>query len=54
MALHYILSQQLNHKPDFPLLSVPDIKFALAMTLPRKISTLEQVFATITNRHKQH
>ncbi len=53
MALHYILIHKLNHQQELPLLSVPDIKFALAMTLPRKTSTLEQVAAAIQQRHKQ-
>lgn len=53
MALHYMLIQKINHQQQLPLLSVPDIKFALAMTLPTKLTTQQQVCQTIIQRHKQ-
>jgi SRSO17 transposase len=53
MALHYMLIQKVNHQHTIPLLSCPDIKFALAMTLPSKITSQEQVWKTIRQRHKQ-
>jgi SRSO17 transposase len=53
MALHYMLIQKIKHQHTIPLLSCPDIKFALAMTLPSKITSEEQVWMTINQRHKQ-
>ena len=53
MALHYMLIQKVNHLQSIPLLSCPDIKFALAMTLPNKINSQEKVWMAIQHRHKQ-
>lgn len=53
MALHYILIQKLEHEHHIPLLSVPDIKFYLAQTLPKKASQTDQVWSLILKRHEQ-
>jgi SRSO17 transposase len=53
MALHYMLIQKVSHQHTIPLLSCPDIKFALARTLPSNITSQEQVWMTIRQRHKQ-
>jgi hypothetical protein len=53
MALYYMLVQKINHQQQLPLLSVPDLKFALAMTLPTNLTSQQQVCQTIIQRHKQ-
>ena len=54
MALHYILIQKIEHEEHIPLLSVPDIKFYLALTLPNKANQSdEQLWSLILKRHEQ-
>jgi SRSO17 transposase len=53
MALHYMLIQKIENQDKIPLLSCPDIKFFLAMTLKKKVETENQVFDLILNRHRQ-
>jgi hypothetical protein len=52
MALHYMLEQKVVHEEQIPLLSCPDIKFFLAMNLPRKASTEEQAWELVLKRHQ--
>ena len=52
MALHYMLEQKIKHEEMIPLLSCPDIKFFLAMNLPRKASTEERTWELILKRHE--
>lgn len=53
MALHYILEQKVLHEEEIPLLSVPDIKFFMAQTLPKKATSEQQVWSLILKRHEQ-
>lgn len=53
MALHYMLEQKVLHEEEIPLLSCPDIKLFLALTLPRKASSQAQVWGLIQKRHEQ-
>ena len=53
MALHYMVEQKIIHENEIPLLSCPDIKFFLALNLPRKTNTPEEVWNLIQKRHKQ-
>ena len=53
MALHYILEQKVLHEQEIPLLSVPDIKFFMAQTLPQKATSEQQVWSLIQKRHEQ-
>lgn len=52
MALHYILEQKVLHEKQIPLLSVPDIKFFMAQTLPKKATSPQQVWNLIQKRHQ--
>jgi len=52
MALHYMLEQKILHEEHIPLLSCPDIKFFLAMNLPRKATTEQQTWQAILKRHQ--
>ena len=52
MALHYMLEQKILHEEHIPLLSCPDIKFFLAMNLPRKATSEQQVWELILKRHE--
>lgn len=52
MALHYMLEQKVLNENEIPLLSCPDIKFFLALTLPQKARTSEQVWSLIQKRHQ--
>jgi SRSO17 transposase len=52
MALYYMLEQKIKHEEMIPLLSCPDIKFFLAMNLPRKASTEERTWELILKRHE--
>ncbi len=51
MALHYMLEQKIIHEEQIPLLSCPDIKFFMAMNLPRKATTENQAWHLIMKRH---
>lgn len=51
MALHYMLEQKIIHEETIPLLSCPDIKFFLAMNLPKKATTQQEVWELIHKRH---
>jgi len=53
MALHYILEQKVFHEEEIPLLSVPDIKFFMAQTLPKKATSEQEVWSLIQKRHEQ-
>jgi len=52
MALHYMLEQKILYEEHIPLLSCPDIKFFLAMNLPRKATSEQQVWDLICKRHE--
>jgi SRSO17 transposase len=52
MALHYMLEQKIVNEEHIPLLSCPDIKFFLAMNLPRKATSEQQVWDLILKRHE--
>lgn len=51
MALQYMIEQKIKHAVTVPLLSCPDIKFILAMNLPRKINNDQQLCNAIDKRH---
>ncbi len=53
MALHYMLEQKVAHANEIPLLSCPDIKLFLALTLPKKVKSEQEVWALIQKRHEQ-
>lgn len=53
MALHFMVEQKVVHQEEIPLLSCPDIKFFLALNLPRKAKNLGQVWGLIQKRHEQ-
>jgi len=53
MALQYMLEQKILHRKEIPLLSCPDIKFFLALTLTKKTENPEQVWNLIQKRHEQ-
>jgi len=53
MALHYMIEQKVIHENEIPLLSCPDIKFFLALNLPKKANTHDQIWSLIQKRHKQ-
>jgi len=53
MALQYMLEQKMLHQKEIPLLSCPDIKFFLALTLTKKTENPEQVWSLIQKRHQQ-
>lgn len=51
MALHFMIEQKVKHEQVIPLLSCPDIKFFLAMNLPRKAENEQQAWDLIKKRH---
>lgn len=53
MALHFMIEQKVRHEEAIPLLSCPDIKFFLALNLPRKANGEQQVWNLIQKRHEQ-
>ena len=53
MALHYMLEQKVKWKNEIPLLSCPDIKLFLALTLERKATDPHEVWNLIQVRHQQ-
>lgn len=53
MALHYMLEQKVLHEETIPLLSCPDIKFFMAMNLPQKAKSEQEVWNLIRKRHQQ-
>lgn len=53
MALHFMLEQRIRHQEVIPLLSCPDIKLFMALTLQRKNNDPEEVWKLIQGRHKQ-
>ena len=53
MALYYMVEQKIMHENEIPLLSCPDIKFFLALNLPRKTNTPDETWSLIQKRHKQ-
>ena len=53
MALHYMLEQKINAQNEIPLLSCPDIKLFMALTLQRKAEDAEAVWGLIQLRHQQ-
>lgn len=52
MALHYMLEEKVLNENEIPLLSCPDIKLFLALTLPQKAKTPQQVWSLIQKRHE--
>ena len=52
MALHFMVEQKVLHEEQIPLLSCPDIKFFLAMNLPRKADNEQQAWYLINKRHQ--
>ena len=53
MALHYMLDQKITFQNEIPLLSCPDIKLFLALTLERKAEDPDKVWNLIQVRHQQ-
>lgn len=53
MALQYMLEQKILHRKEIPLLSCPDIKFFLALTLTKKAENPDQIWSLIQKRHEQ-
>jgi len=53
MALHFMVEQKVIHEEEIPLLSCPDIKFFLALNLPKKTNNEQQVWNLIQKRHEQ-
>ncbi len=53
MALHVMLIHKIQNEETIPLLSCNDIKLFLALNLPQKAKTPEQVWKLILNRHRQ-
>ena len=51
MALHFMIEQKVAHEIQMPLLSCPDIKFFLAINLPRKVNNEQQAWEIIKKRH---
>lgn len=53
MALQFMLEQKINYDKEIPLLSCPDIKLFLALTLTKKTDSPDQVWNLIQKRHEQ-
>lgn len=53
MALHFMIEQKVRYEETIPLLSCPDIKFFLALNLPKKANGEQQVWNLIQKRHEQ-
>lgn len=53
MALHYMLEQKIKAQHEIPLLSCPDIKLFMALTLQRKADDPDKVWQLIQVRHQQ-
>lgn len=52
MALHFMIEQKVINEEEIPLLSCPDIKFFLALNLPKKANEEQQVWDLILKRHQ--
>jgi SRSO17 transposase len=53
MAMLFMLSERIQHKDTYPLLSCADIEALLAHFLPRRDVTEEEVIFQLEQRHKQ-
>lgn len=53
MALHFMIEQKVIHEEEIPLLSCPDIKFFLALNLPKKANSEQKIWSLIQKRHEQ-
>ena len=53
MAMLFMLSERINHKDTYPLLSCADIEALLAHFLPRRDVTEEEVIFQLEQRHLQ-
>jgi SRSO17 transposase len=53
MAMLFMLSERIQHKDTYPLLSCADIEALLAHFLPRRDVTEEEVIFQLKRRHKQ-
>lgn len=53
MALHFMVEQKVIYEQEIPLLSCSDIKFFLALNLPKKTKNEHNVWSLIQKRHEQ-
>ena len=53
LAMLFMLEQRLQHQPDIPLLSCPDVAILLKSVLPRKDITEEEVLRQLEVRHRK-
>lgn len=53
MALDFLLAQQLLHKEEYPLISCPDIRIAIARSLTNNFNSHEYVVKAMQKRHLQ-
>jgi hypothetical protein len=53
LAMLFMLEQRLQHQPDIPLLSCPDVATLLKSVLPRKDITEEEVLRQLEVRHRK-
>jgi len=53
LAMLFMLEQRLQHQPDVPLLSCPDIATLLKSVLPRKDITEDEVLRQLEVRHRK-
>lgn len=53
MAMLFMLSAQMLHQEDIPLLSYTDIRILLAHFLPRRDTTFDEVLRQMEHRHRQ-
>ena len=52
MAMLFMLTERINHKDTYPLLSCADIEHLLARFLPRRDVTKEEVILQLEHRHR--
>ena len=53
LAMLFMLEQRLQHQPDIPLLSCPDVATLLKSVLPRKDITKDEVLRQLEVRHRK-
>jgi SRSO17 transposase len=53
LAMLFMLEQKLQHQPDIPLLSCPDVATLLKSVLPRKDITEDEVLRQLEVRHRK-
>jgi hypothetical protein len=52
MAMLFMLTERINHKDTYPLLSCADIEDLLVRFLPRRDVTKEEVILQLEHRHR--